>query len=76
MRQGYRRLGLSTEAVSAFRSHVLAVRRSWAEANKDTVVLMRRALAAAFHFIRDPANRDEVVRPSWRPRALPKTMRG
>lgn len=62
MRQGYRLLGLSTEAVPQFVYTVTAVRRSWAEANKATVVAYARALAAAFKFIRDPANRDAVVR--------------
>ena len=62
MRQGYRLLGLSTEAVPQFVYTVTAVRRSWAEANKATVVAYARALAAAFTFIRDPAKRDAVVR--------------
>jgi ABC-type nitrate/sulfonate/bicarbonate transport system substrate-binding protein len=62
MRQGYRLLGLSTEAVPQFVYTVTAVRRSWAEANKATVVAYARALAAAFKFIRDPAKRDAVVR--------------
>jgi ABC-type nitrate/sulfonate/bicarbonate transport system substrate-binding protein len=37
------------------------VRRAWAAANRNTVVHFVRALADAFRFIRDPANRDEVV---------------
>ena len=60
--QGYRRLGLSTEAVSAFQFQVLAVKRSWAAANKDVAVRFVRALAASFRHIRDPANRDEVIK--------------
>jgi ABC-type nitrate/sulfonate/bicarbonate transport system substrate-binding protein len=32
--QGYRRLGLSTEAVAAFQFQVVAARRVWAQANK------------------------------------------
>jgi ABC-type nitrate/sulfonate/bicarbonate transport system substrate-binding protein len=59
--QGYRRLGMSTEAVSAFQFQVLAVRRSWAAANGDAVTRFIRAIASSFRFIRDPANRDEVV---------------
>ena len=59
---GYRVLGLSTEAVPDFVYTVTAVRRSWAEKNKETVVRYVRALAAAFRFIRDPANRAEVVK--------------
>jgi ABC-type nitrate/sulfonate/bicarbonate transport system substrate-binding protein len=60
--QGYRRLGLSTEAVSAFQFQVLAVKRSWAAAHKDVAVRFVRALAAAFRTMRDPASRDEVVK--------------
>jgi ABC-type nitrate/sulfonate/bicarbonate transport system substrate-binding protein len=59
--QGYRRLGLSTEAVAAFQFQVVAARRDWAHANKDTVVRFVRALGAAFRFVRDPGNRTEVV---------------
>jgi ABC-type nitrate/sulfonate/bicarbonate transport system substrate-binding protein len=59
--QGYRRLGLSTEAVSAFQFQVVAARRAWAQANKDAVVRFVRALGDAFRFIRDGANRAEVV---------------
>src|SRR3954463_9497578 len=60
--QGYRVLGLSTEAVPELLYTVTAVRRSFAEANKDAMVRYVRGLAAAFRFIRDPANRDSVVR--------------
>jgi ABC-type nitrate/sulfonate/bicarbonate transport system substrate-binding protein len=59
---GYRRLGLSTEAVSTFQFQLLAVKRSWGAANKDVLVRFLRALASSFRFIRDPANRDEVIR--------------
>jgi len=62
MRQGYRLLGLSTEAVPEFVYTVTAVRRSWAGANKPAVIGYTRALAAAFKFIRDPAKRSDVVR--------------
>jgi ABC-type nitrate/sulfonate/bicarbonate transport system substrate-binding protein len=59
--QGYRRLGLSTDAVASFQFQVVAARRPWAEAHKDVVVHFVRALAAAFRFIRDPINRPEVT---------------
>jgi ABC-type nitrate/sulfonate/bicarbonate transport system substrate-binding protein len=59
--QGYRRLGLSTDAVAAFQFQLLAVKRAWAAEHRDTVVGFLRAVAASFRFIRDPANRDEVV---------------
>jgi ABC-type nitrate/sulfonate/bicarbonate transport system substrate-binding protein len=62
MRQGYRLLGLSTEAVPDFVYTVTAARRSWAENNKDAVGRFVRGLGAAFRFIRDPARRNDVVR--------------
>jgi ABC-type nitrate/sulfonate/bicarbonate transport system substrate-binding protein len=55
MRRGYRLLGLSTDAVTA-------ARRSWAAANKDTVVRYVRALSSAFKFIRDPAKHEDVLK--------------
>jgi ABC-type nitrate/sulfonate/bicarbonate transport system substrate-binding protein len=62
MRQGFRLLGRSNEAVPEFVYTVSAARRSWAEANKDTMVRYTRALASAFRLIRDPGKRDQVVR--------------
>jgi ABC-type nitrate/sulfonate/bicarbonate transport system substrate-binding protein len=62
MRQGFRLLGLSTEAVPEFLYTVTAARRSWASQNKEAVVRYVRALGMAFAFIRDPANREEVVK--------------
>jgi ABC-type nitrate/sulfonate/bicarbonate transport system substrate-binding protein len=62
MRQGYRLLGLSTEAVPDFVYTVTAARRSWAEANQDAVMRFVRGLAGAFRYIRDPSRRNEVVR--------------
>jgi ABC-type nitrate/sulfonate/bicarbonate transport system substrate-binding protein len=60
--QGFRRLGLSTDAVGSFQFEVVAARRVWAAANRDTVVRFVRALGAAYRFIRDGANRAEVVK--------------
>lgn len=60
--QGYRSLGISNEAVPEFLYTVTAVRRSWAEAHKETVTRYVRAMAAAFEFIRDRANRERVVK--------------
>jgi len=62
MRRGYRLLGLSTDAVPEYLYTVTAARRSWAAANKDTIVRYVRALSAAFRFIRDPAKRADVVK--------------
>ena len=60
--QGYRRLGVSTEAVTAFQFQVIAARRAWAQPNREPLVRFVRALGQAFRFIRDPANRDEVIK--------------
>src|SRR5437870_4831843 len=62
MQQGYRRLGVSTDAMANFQFVVSAVRRSWGEKNKDALVGYVRALASAYRYMRDPAHRDEVVR--------------
>ncbi len=58
---GYRRLGVSTDAVAAFQFQVIAARRAWAQTNKDAVVRFVRGLAVAFRFIHDRANRGEVA---------------
>jgi ABC-type nitrate/sulfonate/bicarbonate transport system substrate-binding protein len=60
--QGYRLLGVSNEAVPDLLYTVTAVRRSWAETHKEVVTRYVRALAAAFRFIRDPTNRDRVIK--------------
>ena len=62
IKDGYRLLGLSTEAVPELLYTVTAARRAWANAHKDAVVRYIRALASAFRFIRDPAKRDAVVK--------------
>jgi ABC-type nitrate/sulfonate/bicarbonate transport system substrate-binding protein len=62
MKQGYQRLGVSTDAMSNFQFIVSAVRRSWGEKNKDALVRYVRGLASAYRFMRDPDHRDEVVR--------------
>ena len=60
--QGYRRLGLSTEAVSAFQFEVIAARRDYAESHAPAMIGFVSALADAFRFIRDPAHRDVVAK--------------
>jgi ABC-type nitrate/sulfonate/bicarbonate transport system substrate-binding protein len=62
LRRGHRLLGRSIEAVPNFVYTVTAARRSWAVNNKEAVTRYVRALGAAFAFIRDPANRETVVR--------------
>lgn len=60
--EGYRLLGRSNEAVPDLLYTVTAARRSWAEAHKDVVIRYIRGMAAAFRFIRNPANRDQVIK--------------
>ena len=60
--KGYRRLGLSTDAVSSFQYTVTAARRSWAERHTEEVVRYIRALSSAFHYIRDPSHREEIAK--------------
>jgi len=62
MKQGYQRLGVSTDAVPSFLFTVSAVRKSWGEKNQEALVCYVRGLASAFRFMRNSANRDEVVR--------------
>jgi ABC-type nitrate/sulfonate/bicarbonate transport system substrate-binding protein len=59
--QGYSLLGRSDEVVPDFLYTVAATRRSWAQAHREALVRYVRAMADAFRFIRDPANRSEVV---------------
>jgi ABC-type nitrate/sulfonate/bicarbonate transport system substrate-binding protein len=60
--QGFRALGASTESVPELLYTVTAVRRSFAEQNKEAMVRYVRALGAALRFIRDGANRERVVK--------------
>jgi ABC-type nitrate/sulfonate/bicarbonate transport system substrate-binding protein len=62
MKQGYQRLGVSTDAVPSFLFTVSAVRKFWGEKNQEALVRYVRGLVSAFRFMRDPAKRDEVVR--------------
>src|SRR3984893_16677821 len=59
---GYRRLGLSTEAVASFQFEVIAVRRDFAQTHAPAIIGFVSALADAFRFIRDPAHRDDTVK--------------
>jgi ABC-type nitrate/sulfonate/bicarbonate transport system substrate-binding protein len=62
VKDGYRRLGVSTEAVASFQFEVIAARRDFAQSHADAITRLVRALAGAFRFIRDPAHRDEVAK--------------
>jgi ABC-type nitrate/sulfonate/bicarbonate transport system substrate-binding protein len=59
---GYRRLGMSTEAIANFEFTVTAVRRDWAQSHRDELVRFLRGFAASFRFLHDPANRETIVK--------------
>ena len=61
-KEGFRILGISNDAVPDFLYTVTAVRKSWAEKNREAVVRYLRGLSATFKFIRDPANRKAVIK--------------
>ena len=62
IKEGFRFLGVSNDAVPDFLYTVSAARKSWAEKNTETVLRYIRGLAATFKFIRDPANRKAVIK--------------
>jgi ABC-type nitrate/sulfonate/bicarbonate transport system substrate-binding protein len=60
--QGFRRLGVSTEAIKHFEFTVLIVRPDWARANRASLIGFLRGYAAALRFFRDPKERETVVK--------------
>jgi ABC-type nitrate/sulfonate/bicarbonate transport system substrate-binding protein len=62
VKDGYRRLGVSTEAVASFQFEVIAVRRDFAQSHAEAMTRFVRALADAFRYIADPAHRDDVAK--------------
>src|ERR1700730_172723 len=62
IKDGYRQLGLSTEAVASFQFEVIAARRDFAQTHAPAIIGFVSALADAFRFIRDPAHRDDTVK--------------
>jgi ABC-type nitrate/sulfonate/bicarbonate transport system substrate-binding protein len=59
--QGFPRLAFTHEAGADLIFNVDMVRRAWGAQNKDTLVRFVRAMGAAYVFMNDPKNRDEVV---------------
>lgn len=60
--KGFRKLGDSLAVVPTLQFNVIAVRRSWAASHKAVVVALARAFGDAFRYLRDPANRDDVMK--------------
>lgn len=60
IKQGFPRLAFTYEAGADLIFNVDMARRAWGEKNKDALVRMVRGFAAAYRFISDPKNYDEV----------------
>lgn len=60
--KGLRHLGSSAEAVPKYMFTVLAMRRDWARANKDTVVSLIRGDQDALEWMDKPENRSSVIK--------------
>jgi ABC-type nitrate/sulfonate/bicarbonate transport system substrate-binding protein len=60
IKQGYPRLAFTYEAGADLIFNVDMVRRAWGEKNKDALVRLVRGFAAAYQFINDAKNHDEV----------------
>jgi ABC-type nitrate/sulfonate/bicarbonate transport system substrate-binding protein len=61
-RKGYTKLGDSLEVIPVLQFNVIAARRDWAEKNKHVATRFARAFGNTYRFLRESANRDEVVR--------------
>jgi len=61
VKDGFRRLALSTEAVRYYSWNALWVRRDWARANEDTLLRVLRAMRKAHAWLYDPNNREEAI---------------
>ena len=61
IRQGYPRLAFTYEAGADLIFNVDMARRAWGEKNKEVLVRMVRGFAAAYRFINDAKNHDEVL---------------
>jgi ABC-type nitrate/sulfonate/bicarbonate transport system substrate-binding protein len=57
---GYRKLA-SSSALGSYQGSVGAARRSWAEANANTIVAFVRAYASAVDWLHDAAHKDEAI---------------
>jgi ABC-type nitrate/sulfonate/bicarbonate transport system substrate-binding protein len=61
VKDGFRRLALSSEAVRDYSWNALWVRRAWAQANEDTLLRVLRTLGQAHRWLYDPENREEAI---------------
>jgi ABC-type nitrate/sulfonate/bicarbonate transport system substrate-binding protein len=61
IKEGFPRLGFTSEAGADLIFNVDMVRRAWGPQNKNAVVRFVRAMASAYAFMNDPKNRDEMT---------------
>jgi ABC-type nitrate/sulfonate/bicarbonate transport system substrate-binding protein len=61
IRQGFPRLAFTYEAGADLLFNVDMTRRAWGAQNKDTLQRFARAMGAAYGFMNDPKNRDEIT---------------
>ncbi len=61
IKQGFPRLAFTYEAGADLIFNVDMARRAWGEKNKDVLVRMVRGFAAAYQFMNDAKNHDEVL---------------
>jgi ABC-type nitrate/sulfonate/bicarbonate transport system substrate-binding protein len=59
--KGYTNLGTSLEVIPHLQFNVIAARRAWASQHRDVVMRYVRAFGAAYRYMADPANREDVV---------------
>ena len=58
--RGFNKLDTAISVLGNYQGHVVAGRRSWAEANRATLVGFLRALRRAIAWLYDPVHRDEA----------------
>ena len=59
--KGFPRLGVTNDVTGDLVFNVTAVSRAWGIEHKDVLVRFNRAMASSFKYIRDPANREEMI---------------
>jgi ABC-type nitrate/sulfonate/bicarbonate transport system substrate-binding protein len=62
MRKGFSKLGDSLEVLPSLQFNVIAVRRPWAASHRAVVIALARAFGDTFRYLRDPAERNDVVK--------------
>jgi NitT/TauT family transport system substrate-binding protein len=73
---GYTLLGRSDEAVPNYLYTVTAVHRSWANGHREAISRFVRAMSATTDFIRDPKNRDRVIKVITETTGVPSDIAG